>query len=644
MEMPCPARPAHPGLQTRKKPWKTRPAINARLEIKPRHTAPQMAQACKDETTAKVLLKVEAKKGRRRHAALKDKQHQDDLAYAKTANHPADREASSTVATKAASTSGLADGTGDDDHASGDDSEPYVPLADERSSNEESDPDDDGDTTDDNNNNKKKKKKKKWATVTCTEIHASRKTEDSLGTPVIIDDKSKKRKGSRDIDKPRKKAKVMVATKKSGLQDEHKSKSKSKHEAPGADNDCMVAPGGPALDNDTGEHVERPKSSKKKKGAPTAPITIQSIAPKAPTRKEIRGSSAKWTLKHLPPGTSSEFTEEVVPLACELAGTLPPWMGLSVNQIQTIVDKVFGNSVHKVTADTTWVGLIGYRLSDWCSGIAAQAVKAIESIIESYKVESDIEDDEMDTDDTTSPASPTTTSANAIVSATTPVPDAPADAPADADAAVLPADAAADVDPIPAAKPLKFAFNTPEGIAAFVAWALQTHKPSNTMAFQWKIWGGGVDKKGFLQSHLIVYTFAYHLSTLATIPGGYTKLEAPPIGALLLSMQAVHRALQFWETGEYVNPQKFPSFFSIDNWGDTTTSSGIHKQGKVVRRATKFVPMVQGWDKGRWKELKEAAEEWVEIPSCKRAGNSGHSGSEAGDLLVDDDDVMILSD
>ncbi|KAJ7233785.1 hypothetical protein C8J57DRAFT_1532101 [Mycena rebaudengoi] len=221
----------------------------------------------------------------------------------------------------------------------------------------------------------------------------------------------------------------------------------------------------------------------------------------------------------------------------------------------------------------------------------------------------------MDTDDTTSPAGPTTTSADAIVSATIPAPDAPADAPADADAAALPADAAAD-----------------------------THKPSNTMVFQWKIWGGGVDKKGFLQSHLIVYTFTYHLSTLATIPGGYTKLEASPIGALLLSMQAVHRALQFWETGEYVNPQKFPSFFSIDNWGDTTTSSGIHKQGKVIQRATKFVPTVQGWDKGRWKELKEAAEEWVEIPSCKRAGNLSRSGSEAGDLLVDDDDVMILSD
>jgi hypothetical protein len=31
----------------------------------------------------------------------------------------------------------------------------------------------------------------------------------------------------------------------------------------------MVLPGGPVLDNDAEEHVERPKTGKKKKGVPT---------------------------------------------------------------------------------------------------------------------------------------------------------------------------------------------------------------------------------------------------------------------------------------------------------------------------------------------------------------------------------------
>lgn len=38
---------------------------------------------------------------------------------------------------------------------------------------------------------------------------------------------------------------------------------------PSGDEDSMVAPGGPALDDDVDEHVERPKAGKKKKGAPT---------------------------------------------------------------------------------------------------------------------------------------------------------------------------------------------------------------------------------------------------------------------------------------------------------------------------------------------------------------------------------------
>ena len=55
-----------------------------------------------------------------------------------------------------------------------------------------------------------------------------------------------------------------MTQKKSGL---GKSKTPA---APDADSDSMVAPGGPAFDDDTAESVERPGKSKKKKGVPTA--------------------------------------------------------------------------------------------------------------------------------------------------------------------------------------------------------------------------------------------------------------------------------------------------------------------------------------------------------------------------------------
>ncbi|KAJ6629423.1 hypothetical protein B0H10DRAFT_1987087, partial [Mycena sp. CBHHK59/15] len=72
-------------------------------------------------------------------------------------------------------------------------------------------------------------------------------------------------------------------------------------------------------------------------------IAIQPAPPRAPTRKEIRGGSAKWTLKHLPQGTSSQFTDEVVPLACELVGSqqIKPWAKPTLAQIQAIIDRVF---------------------------------------------------------------------------------------------------------------------------------------------------------------------------------------------------------------------------------------------------------------------------------------------------------------
>ncbi|KAJ6613533.1 hypothetical protein B0H10DRAFT_2191936 [Mycena sp. CBHHK59/15] len=287
-------------------------------------------------------------------------------------------------------------------------------------------------------------------------------------------------------------------------------------------------------------------------------IAIQPAPPRAPTRKQLRGGSVKWTLKHLPTGTSSQFTDEVVPLACELVGSeqIKPWAKLTVAQIQGIVDRVFGEGVHEVTPDGAWVGLLGYRLNDWRHGIAAQPHKTMIDFIDSYETS-----DEEDTNDD-NPVNP----------------DAGDAVPAAVDASATTADADARANA--SAKPLKFKFNMREGVAGFLEWCLQSHDDSGTMAFHWKTWGGGVDKKGFLQSYLILHAFTCHLACLEEIPGGYERLKSHP--------ESVHE-LQFWRTGEYVNsnPNSPANHFSIDNYDDTLeiiqTANGKKKNSSAAR-------------------------------------------------------------
>ncbi|KAJ7454255.1 hypothetical protein FB451DRAFT_663044 [Mycena latifolia] len=209
-----------------------------------------------------------------------------------------------------------------------------------------------------------------------------------------------------------------------------------------------------------------------------------------------------------------------------------------------------------------------------------------------------------------------------------------------------------DTTPAPAAEnagdiapPKTFALDTPSGMAAYAAYVLEPHAKSGTMPFHWGTWGDGKKKSGFLQSDLILYTFAYHLTTLATIPGGFPRLSARPIGALLLSAQAVQRALQLWQTGVYVNSHKTANHFSSDNWGDMVQTTGP-KKGKLFRRATKFVASVKEWEESVWDDLIAAASPFAEVPRKSRSGTASRSGSEAGDdtVISDDDEFIVLSD
>ncbi|KAF7348717.1 hypothetical protein MVEN_01390600 [Mycena venus] len=607
-----------PGLKTRTKNKKIHPAVNAGVEKKSRRTKAEMVQVREDEATAKAHAALEQRKAEKRLAMLEDQQRRTDITYAATANHPVDKPLKARVPDVNPSDS-KAHSSGADS-GSGEDSDEYAQAEDEES--EESEEDDADDASDEDEPKKKKKKG-----TTRAKIVAAHTTQDSTGTPAVEDAAKAPKRKAPDNTKAAasKKSKKNDLKKKSGL-DDRRSKSQAKGASSAPEDDSMVTPGGPALDDDEKEHVEKPTKGKKKGKPSAAPILIRPVPSKALTRKAVRGGNAKWTLRDLPAGTAAEFSNEVVPLACEQAGVIAPWDGLTQKQIQRIVDRVYGEGVHKVTEDGVWAGLIEYRLYDWRGGFGTQAVNGVEMYFNADnedEPEGGGEDEEMP---------------DAIAD---PLPSAPPAAETVPVAAVA-ASPSASVGP----SVRKFSFKTPTGIAEFVEWALAPHEESGTMAFHWKQWGDGKDKKGFLQTDLIVYTFAYHLSRLDAIPGGYERLTEPPVGALLIAVQAVQRALQFWRTGVYVNPHPMPrsNYFSGDVWGDYSIS-GKGGKDKLVRRATKFMPAVQKWDEDRWNKLKEVAQEWVQVRTRRRA-TSSRSASEVGDdsVVSEDEEVIVVSD
>lgn len=88
-------------------------------------------------------------------------------------------------------------------------------------------------------------------------------------------------------------------------------------------------------------------------------IEANPIADEPKTLKQARGGGNKWTLAHLPDQKGSDFTDLVAPLIRKQAGTsLNPWLNPTVEQVQDIVDNVFGKGKYTVTENGPWYGLV----------------------------------------------------------------------------------------------------------------------------------------------------------------------------------------------------------------------------------------------------------------------------------------------
>ena len=90
---------------------------------------------------------------------------------------------------------------------------------------------------------------------------------------------------------------------------------------------------------------------------------MESKSAAQPTKKEAQNGDLKWCLAHLPPGTDSTFTNHVVPLSKVKAGEqVHAWSELGVQQIQEVIDKVFGRGSHTVESNNVWCGLVSENI------------------------------------------------------------------------------------------------------------------------------------------------------------------------------------------------------------------------------------------------------------------------------------------
>ncbi|KAJ7861946.1 hypothetical protein B0H13DRAFT_2671772 [Mycena leptocephala] len=417
---------------------------------------------------------------------------------------------------------------------------------------------------------------------------------------------------------PKKKSKL---SKKSGLAPRRTASSASGRSSQMAvdtdDDGHMVRSGGPAFDDDPNEHIEG-KQKKKKRGRPSESDYIQiSKPPKPPTLKEIRQGRDK-----LPSGASAKFKEVMTPLArVHMGHHEDPWEVFTDEQLELVMDKTYGEHDYNVK-DPVWHGLVAYRLTDWRNAIAHRGVDAVTSFLNT-KREDQIEKEAEETQA------------------------------ADEE---IHNDPGAILFPIPAERSLRtsfltedpafnrdgsFNYTTREGIAAFVEYCLQ--EENHTAPYHWREWNNGVQKEGLFENDVILWTLAHHVMIMVPLPlDVYADSDYQhPIGALILCIQAVERALRAWSTGEFVMSSKSADHFSKDHYADTIKMvKGLQKKHK---RSGKYVPTIRNFNDKQWESIFEITEAWVDRKKKGRSSRSSSMDVDRIEIESDEDEHFVLT-
>ncbi|KAF8180707.1 hypothetical protein K438DRAFT_1841690 [Mycena galopus ATCC 62051] len=579
--------PDAPGLSTRSANKYVRPAEAAGL-TNTRRSSEQKAADDAKEAQEKAQVDEEESEKLARVAAIEDKQREDDLQYGQNPHHPVDpprrktpKNASPGPARRSLSTTpAREDLAGDEQEELGGEEFEEMNQDPDADKNEFEPSDSENDTEDiedDNDSDSAAQKPKKKLKKGRVDIQAARQTQDSTGTPEI--ESSGQKRKAKDHGKGKAPAKKLKTAKKGGLTAGVKSTLKNKRPKDGDDVDGIVQYGGPALDDDAGEIVEREKGTGK--GKPKQSVVRIEASAKRITQKEQRGDGSKrWKLSHIPGPANNGgiFTNNVWPNIRQLLGRANPWDTATNKQVQDQLDRSYGKDEMDAEANV-FQGLISYRTQSWRGGFPTQAHKCILGMVVNSKERE---------------AAGTATEDD-------------------------------------------YKLHTPEGMQAYIESMLEVDNKTRTKAFQWREWDDDKGKHaGLFQSSLVLFTYSYHITLLE----GRHEPEEAALGALILASQAMERELGLWKTGEYVAPGKSQNEqFSFDQWGDCDEKATATTPKRRNLRATRFVPSIKKWTDDQWEQVNTAAAKYLDK---KRKSRSVSVASSDVESVVEQEPEVII--
>ncbi|KAG6852482.1 hypothetical protein C0991_011592 [Blastosporella zonata] len=303
-------------------------------------------------------------------------------------------------------------------------------------------------------------------------------------------------------------------------------------------------------------------------------------------QRELRGGTKKWTLSHLPNGTSDNFTNLVLPRVRRINSCLAPWTTLLTQQLQDIVDDVFGEGAQHVSDDVNvWKGLTSYRLNNWRNGFITVACTIVKTLF-------------------------------------------------------------FNIDDFPDEKAIKRAVKW----YAHVHTLKTTAGKLKTAAYQWQQWEDNSRyKKGFTQCSLIIETLAEaHLDNIDVQPSKRDNIKELPVGALIHSLQAVEHALKEYKTGTCVINKTARGHYSADNYGDRKECK-VDAQGSPLIKedacASRYIRTIKAFQEKHWDIIFEEAGEHLLClsPRCgKKLTSSSHSSSVPS--VKAKQDIIFMSD
>ncbi|KAI0251374.1 hypothetical protein BJV78DRAFT_1282636 [Lactifluus subvellereus] len=148
-------------------------------------------------------------------------------------------------------------------------------------------------------------------------------------------------------------------------------------------------------------------------------------------------------------------------------------------------------------------------------------------------------------------------------------------------------------------------------------------------------------QEGIFQGRLIARTFFEHIQIMNAI-NTEDRVQEKPVGALIYSIQAVHRALLYSVTGTLKPPMdKKNAEFSKTNWGDymLVTPRGE----KAVKRASIFLNKISTLKDQQWDDIFDKALAFRSILGKQRAtAREVEMKEPIGEVDSESDDADLL--